>query len=432
MQVKLEIGLDKVGLAEKSRVKVMNLVCGISAALALLSAFFGSDSVAYATSLLCLSGIFLITLLFNLNSRTPLSRYFVPLATTIWIIYMCVAFGSSLGTQNYLVIALVAFAIFSKNNSYRAISILIIISTAVYINVYQQHHLPLYPLPGAVHFIFAINVFTPLVIIALMCWSVIKDANTFNSIIQQQKKALEGSNQFKDKMLSIISHDMRSPFTSAKGLVYLLENDMLSKSEQHDLLHMLQVDIELSLQTLDNILGWASQSYYGDVMNTKTKMEQLDLNVLAESTIATFTQLAARKKIKLVNSISPLTYVWADEQQIRFVLRNLTSNALKFSLTNQTIQYSADDKNDTIDVSISDQGTGMTPQMLSSLFQIDRRFSRPGTANEKGSGLGLIFCKEFVENNEGHLWIESSDQKGTTVHFSLQKQSKDARYQLIQ
>ncbi|MFA6277266.1 MAG: HAMP domain-containing sensor histidine kinase [Pedobacter sp.] len=427
MQEELEIDLDKVGFVEKSRVRVMDLVCGISAALALLSAFFGGDSIPYAASLVGLAGIFLITLLFKLNSGAPLSRYFVPLATTVWIIYMCIAFGSELGTQNYLVIALVAFAIFSKNNTYRAVSILVIVSTAVYINIYQQNHLPIYPLPGAVHFLFAINVLTPLIIIALICWSVIKDANKSNSIIQQQKKALEASNQFKDKMLSIISHDMRSPFNSAKGLLYLLENDMLSKNEQQTLLHQLHVDIDLSLQTLDNILGWASQAYYGAVMNAKTKMEPLDLNMLIESTIATFNQLAVQKEIKLVNSISPLTHVWADEQQIRFVLRNLTSNALKFSPSGQPIHYSAQEKNDTITISIKDQGTGMTPQMLSSLFQINQRFSRPGTANEKGSGLGLIFCKEFIENNEGSIWIESSDQQGTTVHFTLKSHSKGSK-----
>lgn len=421
MQEISEKKFDRIAFAEKSFVKVMNLVCLISAILALLSALVGRDSNAYVISLISLAGIFMMSLLFNLNSKISVTRYFVPMATTAWIVYMCIAFGAELGTQNYLVIALVALSIFSKNKRYSATSILVIVIMAVFINVYQRYQAPIFPLPQAVDFLFAVNVFTPLFIISLICWNVLKDSTKSQAIIEQQKQELADSNQFKDKVLSIIGHDMRSPFNSVKGLIHLLENELLTKEEKDSLLKELNADIELSLQTLDNILSWASQAYYGTILNTKANRERLDMHALVQHTISSFSYLAKQKDIGLINSISPSSQVLGDKEQITFVLRNLTSNALKFSHMGHRITYNAMQDNGKLILSVSDQGGGMTKDMLSSLFQISTRFSKEGTAKEKGSGLGLIFCKEFISNNGGELWIESEPDQGTTVYFSLHR-----------
>ena len=188
MQKISEKTFDRVAFAEKSFVKVMNLVCLISAILALLSAFVGRDSDAYVVSLISLAGIFTVSLLFNLNSKISVTRYFVPLATTAWIVYMCFAFGNELGTQNYLVIALVALSIFAKNRTYRTTSILIIVIMAVFINMHQRYYPPIFSLPAAANFLFAVNVFTPLLIISLICWNVLKDSAKSQAIIEQQKQ----------------------------------------------------------------------------------------------------------------------------------------------------------------------------------------------------------------------------------------------------
>lgn len=419
MQKIPEKTFDRIAFAEESFVKVMNLVCLISAILALLSAFVGRDSYAYVASLVSLAGIFIVSLLFNFNSKISVTRYFVPLATTAWIVYMCIAFGAELGTQNYLVIALVALSIFAKNRAYSVTSILVIVIMAVFINMYQRYQAPMFPLPAAANFLFGVNVFTPLLIISLICWNVLKDSAKSQAIIEQQKQELTDSNQFKDKVLSIIGHDMRSPFNSAKGLIHLLENEVLTKEEKGTLLKELNADIDLSLQTLDNILSWASQAYYGTILNTKANREQLDIYALVQNTISSFNYLAKQKDVGLVNLIPPLSLVLGDREQISFVLRNLTSNALKFSHMDHCITYDAFQDNDKLIISVNDQGGGMTKDMISSLFQISTRFSKEGTAKEKGSGLGLIFCKEFIFNNGGDLWIESEPDQGTTVYFSL-------------
>jgi two-component system, sensor histidine kinase and response regulator len=419
MQKIPEKKFDRIAFAEASFVKIMNLVCLISAILALLSAYIGRDVPAYTISLLSLAGIFIVSLLFNLNSKISVTRYFVPLATTAWIVYMCIAFGSELGTQNYLVIALVALAIFAKNKTYSATSITVIVIMAVFVNMHQRHQAPVFPLPAAADFLFGVNVFMPLLIISLICWNVLRDSAKSQAIIEQQKQELTDSNHFKDKVLSIIGHDMRSPFISAKGLIQLLENELISREEKGSIIKELNADIDLSLQTLDNILSWASQAYYGAIVHTKANKEPLDIYALVQNTISSFSYLARQKDIELVNLAPPSSLFLGDREQISFVLRNLTSNALKFSHMGHCITYDALEDNDKLIISVNDQGGGMTKDMLSSLFQISTRFSKEGTAKEKGSGLGLIFCKEFIANNGGELWIESKPEQGTTVYFSL-------------
>lgn len=413
--------LDDVAFTDKSRVKVINLVCGVSAILAFFSAYIGRDSEPYAFSLIALGCIFLISLLLNLNAHTSLTKYFVPIATTIWITYMCVAFGSRLGTQNYLVIALVALSIYATNRVYRAISIIVIVMAASAVAIYQHYYTPIYPLPELVGLLSVVNVITPLGIIAMICWNVIADAVRSNTIIGQQKQDLADSNQFKDKILSILGHDMRSPFNSAKSLLYLMENKMTSPEEQKQILAQLHEDIDLSLQTLENILDWASQAYYGSVMHTKIQKEVVIIKSLIDLTIASFNHLATQKEVTLLNEVEEGATVFADPRQLAFVLRNLTNNALKFSHQNQFITFLVNEENEKVTLTIKDQGIGMSAKHISSLFSIDTRSSKQGTANEKGSGLGLIFCKEFIENNDGELWIDSEVGKGTSVSFSLPK-----------
>lgn len=412
--------IDRKNITDKSFVKVMNLVSLISALLALLSAFIGIDSIPYALGLVILSGIFSLSLLLNQTGKTHMTKYLMPWASTLWITCMCIAFGSELGIQNYLVIALVALSIFSKNKNYRICSVILIVGIAVFVNIYQRYHEPFYPLPSAVNFIFGVNVFTPLMIITLICWNVINEAARSHHLIEQQKQELMETNHFKDKILSIIGHDMRAPFNSAKGLIQLLENNALQQEEKDKILAELHTDINLSLQTLDNILNWASQGYYGTMMNAKINKTQLDISKLVKQTITSFSHLARQKNVELVNAISPANFVWGDLEQVSFVLRNLTSNALKFSHAGQEVVFGiSHDSEEKLVISISDKGLGMTEEMISSLFKINTRFSKAGTANEKGSGLGLIFCKEFAFNNNGDLWLESVPNQGTTAYFSL-------------
>lgn len=419
MPLEQETTLENLGFAEQSKARIMNFICIVSSLLSFGSAYIGRDSIPYAISLCALALMFIISFFINNSSKVYLIKYIVPMATTLWITYMCFAFGSDLGIQNYLVIGLVALCIFSTKRGYRLTAVTAILIAAVLINLYQRFYEPFFQVPKAVDFLFTVNVITPLFIIAMICWNVVKDMTKRQAIIAEQKEALAESNQFKDKVLSMIGHDMRVPFNSTKSLLHLIENDMLSKQEQKDVLKELQSDIDNSLQTLDNILSWASRAYYGAVLQQSTNKERLDIYAIVEKAISSFSHLATQKKIQLINSIPESTYVWADLEQLSFVLRNLTSNAFKFSYAGQQIYFDAAPGNGQITFTVKDSGVGMAEEAVSSLFQISSRTSKQGTAKEKGSGLGLIFCKEFIESNDGQLWLESEQGNGTTVYFSL-------------
>lgn len=374
----------------------------------------------YTINLLILAAIFTVGLGFSYFKREKIAEQFITIATTIWIVEMAIGFGSEIGIENYLIIALVAITIYYSKGNYRLLSIVTIIVLAAFIKIYQKNNPPFFSPPAAASYMYVINTIAPFIIICIICWNVINNALHYQSVIKKQEAALLESIQFKDKVFSIIGHDMRSPFNSAKSLVDLIENDMLTPEERTTALQELRDGINVSLQTLDNILGWASQGYYGSILNTKTKIEPLNLRAEAEKVIRLFNHVATQKKIVFINNIDPDTFVNADLEQISFVLRNITSNALKFSFEGQNITFSTRlDNNGKTIVSIRDEGIGMTQDMIASLFQISKRFSKEGTTKEKGTGLGLIFCKEFINNNNGDIWIDSRPNAGTSVNFTL-------------
>ncbi len=414
------ITFEQQSFAERSGVRVMNIICIISASLSAISGLVGADSTPYMISLFILSGFFCFTLfLNNIVRHRALTNYFITFGTTAWIIATCILFPATLGHQNYLIIALVGLAIFSKQKLYRNVSMCVLVGAALALDIYHRHYPPIFDAPQAVELLHAVNIVTPLVIIAIMCLIAIKDATMAETVIDLQRRQLEESNQFKDKVFSIIGHDMRSPFNSTLGLLDMLEADLLTPEERAEALGELRQSINTSLQTLDNILGWASQGYYGSIVQAKTKVEPLNAHQLAANTIAFFSQTAAQKNVRFINNTAPDIMMQGDAEQILFVYRNITGNAIKFSHAGQNITLEAKADTKEVTISIKDEGVGMTEDMIARLFKINTRFTREGTTREKGTGLGLIFCKEFVENNKGRIWIESLPGSGTTVYFAL-------------
>lgn len=412
---------NEAGFADSSFVKIMSIISAASGVMALTSAFFGRDSEPYAISLIVLAGIMAFSLVLCYFKAVNFVRYFLPISTTIWIIYSCLAFGTNLGNQNYLIIALICLAIFGKSTRYKIISMLIILVVAVIINLHQQFYLPYFPLPKAAPVFYLINTVIPLIGISFIYIVVFNNAKRSEKIIQDQKLALENSIMFKNRMLTVIGHDMRTPFVDAKGILELMANNELTENEKKSLTADLQKSVDLSLETIDNILAWATQTYYADNSESKIKPEQIDLHQVVEKIKLFFNQAALKKNIVFKNNISPSTGIIADLEQISFVIRNLTANAVKFSHSNQTIIFSATEGEDKLTFLVRDEGVGMSHDALRSLFDMNRRTTMRGTANEKGSGLGLVFSKELIANHHGELWIESTLGKGTTVCFSLPK-----------
>jgi PAS domain S-box-containing protein len=234
--------------------------------------------------------------------------------------------------------------------------------------------------------------------------------------IEDYSKKLDLEIKTKDKFFSIIAHDLKTPFQALLGASELLKSssDSLSKSEMADLADALHQSASSGFELLKNLLDWA-RSQTGAL---EYRPENIDMDKLIKEQINLLHEFARSKGVEVTYSIGA-TAAWADPGMIRTVLRNLISNALKYTDTEGTVTISAhsDDSNTVID--IKDSGTGMDAKTLASIFSVAEKQSLPGTRGETGTGLGLPIVKEFVEINGGSIDVNSAPGKGTRFTVTL-------------
>jgi signal transduction histidine kinase len=246
-----------------------------------------------------------------------------------------------------------------------------------------------------------------------------KQLKVAHARVEQQNVELQNLNATKDKFFSILGHDLKSPLNSLSSFSGLLINyfDSLSKEEIQTLARDLDKSLKNLYSLLDNLLEWA-RSQTGNINFTP---ERFDLtNVLQENKELLQTQ-AANKQITLHQDHTAPLIVSTHKHSITTVVRNLVANAIKFTPQGGSIKIEASEKQSEIVVSITDTGVGMSESTIQKLFRIDSKVSTVGTANEKGTGLGLVLCKDFVEKNGGRLWVESEEGKGSIFYFSIPK-----------
>ena len=235
--------------------------------------------------------------------------------------------------------------------------------------------------------------------------------------LNRQNVELQELNATKDKFFSIISHDLKGPLNSLTSFSSLLINhtDSLSKEE----IKMFASDFDKSLKNLfallENLLEW-SRSQTG---NIEFIPESFDIAAMLEDNKQLLKAQAQNKRITLVNESAEKVLINAHKNSINTVVRNLISNAIKFTPEGGTITLKTSRQNGSVITSIADTGVGMSQNIIDKLFRLDSKHSTKGTANEKGTGLGLILCKEFVEKNGGKLWVKSMEGEGSVFYFSL-------------
>ncbi len=241
-----------------------------------------------------------------------------------------------------------------------------------------------------------------------------------NALLEDQVKQLKELNASKDKFISMISHDLQSPFSSLRGLIQFTAQNIgdYNKSELENIMDLLGSSTDNLYALIENLLTW-SRIQRGVLEYCQ---QRINIQELVTQNIDLYTQNAEDKKITLRNLIEESTLVYADFNMVNAVLRNLISNALKFTNTGGTVEVSAKQDGMYVEVSVSDTGIGIAKEHLPKLFRIDARYKRLGTAREKGTGLGLILCKEFIEKNGGKIWIESEVGQGSTVKFTLPRE----------
>jgi signal transduction histidine kinase/tetratricopeptide (TPR) repeat protein len=227
---------------------------------------------------------------------------------------------------------------------------------------------------------------------------------------------LQEANSSKDKMFSIISHDLKSPIHTLKGMLSLVANAQMSQEEFLQFSPKLKAGVEHIDFTMNNLLQWARSQMQG--MQTHTQC--FDLHPIAKENFDFLAEIAQRKNISLSNTIAKGTIAFADKDQVNIVIRNLISNAIKFTPENGQVTVGAlhEDKR-MIVVKVQDTGRGMDAETISTLFDKEEHFTSAGTHGEKGSGLGLMLCREMISNNQGKMWVESAEGKGATFFFTL-------------
>lgn len=236
-----------------------------------------------------------------------------------------------------------------------------------------------------------------------------------NQLIEEQKRKLEASKAIQSKIISIIAHDVRGPVASVKAMIELTKDAGLSEEETTELLRLLDKQLDGTLDMLTNLVEWGSIL----LQKEKPELQPIAVSAVADKIINNLQPSASLKNNQLINQVDATCKVMADENTLRFIMRNIISNANKFTSEGKITVAAEVISDQKIKISITDTGCGMTPEMLQQLFNPAKRQSREGTHKEKGSGLGLILAKEFAEAMEINMEVDSEPDKGTIFHLIL-------------
>jgi signal transduction histidine kinase len=226
-------------------------------------------------------------------------------------------------------------------------------------------------------------------------------------------EALQEANATQNKFFSIISHDLGNIFSGLIGLADLLSNK--NEGNKEFLVNILQQSTQRGYNLLKNLLDW-SRLHTGKI---KPTAEFLCLKEFFDKNMMLLAHQAQNKNIILFSFIDKNVSVFADGNMVNTVIRNLLSNAIKFTPENGKVEMSAKQDGDFIEILVSDTGVGIKKGDIEKLFKVDVSHSTIGTAQEQGTGLGLILCKDFVESNRGNIWVESELGKGSQFYFRL-------------
>jgi PAS domain S-box-containing protein len=254
--------------------------------------------------------------------------------------------------------------------------------------------------------------------------------------LQDNARELSELNTFKDKMFNVVAHDIRDPLAVLINLMELMEEEMLTCEESHEeIVHEMSQQIQNTFTLVESLLEWFQSQRGGMVFNPVIR----DLDQVVKMNIRLMQVRSVSKNIKIISDIPDNLYVFADKEMLDLIIRNLLSNAIKFTENGGSIRLKADYADGKIIVSVSDTGSGIPAGQAESLLQEVYPVSSPGTAGERGVGLGLTLCREFVRLNGGEIWFDSALAKGSTFYFSLptptlasaQSDNRDGRRQSV-
>lgn len=246
----------------------------------------------------------------------------------------------------------------------------------------------------------------------------IEEMGTLNKEISQQNRMLEADNKTKDKLLSIISHDLRNPLVNTKGILNLVNQEMVPEDQAKQLLLQLETQYMGTTSLLDNLLFWLK----GQMSGKNLDRSVIVIYQLVKGLEDEHKMLFRRKNITFNNNLHPQMFINADKEMIRIILRNLISNAIKYTPENGTIQVHATQTLTHAIICVEDSGIGMTQETIEKI-NAKQYYTTAGTSVEKGSGFGLMLCSDLINRHDGFLTIESLPNKGSKFIIQLPLQS---------
>jgi len=238
--------------------------------------------------------------------------------------------------------------------------------------------------------------------------------SSISRALSQANNELKELNVVKDKLFSVVAHDLRSPMVALMTLLKLVNTNKLDTEKQARLLKDVSIRVGNTFGLIDNLLRWAKSQMQGMVLLPT----YFDVQKQSHTVTDTLQSFAFVKKITLNNHIGNHE-VYADQDMFTVVVRNLTTNAIKYTSANGTVTLDSELSDNMLIVSVKDTGTGMTQEIQDKLFKLSETQSQNGTNNETGTGLGLVLCADFVKANGGNIWFTSCKGEGSTFFFSL-------------
>ena len=238
-----------------------------------------------------------------------------------------------------------------------------------------------------------------------------------SKLLEKREKELVNSNSTKDRLFSIIGHDLKAPIDSLRLLLSMHQKKEVSDKEFLQFSPKLNKDIGSVSFTLANLLNWGKTQMQGEQL----ERSNFTLQPVVHEVLSFLEASGKAKDLQLINEISLDAAVYADPNQIAIVLRNIVSNAIKFTPNKGLIRVISKDLKNKHQISIIDNGVGMDTITCRKILDPNEAYTTYGTDNEKGTGLGLLLCYELISKNEGEIWVESALGKGTSFHIILQK-----------
>lgn len=403
---------EELPYLEKKKTQVTNLVISLGLPLflyfSIVNFLDGLYLLATLNSSLFVSGV--LVLVTQFRQKFYIARFIVIITTTAIFTIQCLLFRN--GNELLLLVNIIVAIIYYTETKFIVFITAVNALCFIWIRYDAAFNPPMQIALSNARVLF--NVCCGLIsfVVALQYFKF--EQMSSQKAIEAKNAELEALNKTKEKLFSIIAHDLRSPIAQLKSTLDLVNRDYISKEEFHDLSHHFTKQIDQLQDNMNNLLTWSQSQLNGII----TKPQKVSASIIIQEVIDLLKQQWQAKELQI--QFQPFEdTVWMDPDHLKLIVRNLLSNAIKFSNRKHSIVFNHSRNNKELTISIRDTGMGMPQEQLDMLFTSDSIKSTHGTDKERGTGLGLKLCKEFLDKNNGEIWAISELGIGSTFFFTV-------------